>query len=236
VKAGNGAFMTGASEADQLARSLVEVANGAGMRTSALITDMNEPLADCAGNVVEIRNCLDFLAGRKAGTRLETAVLAFAAEMLLRSGLAASPAEGEAKARQALASGRAAEIFARMVHLLGGPADLLENPGKHLARAPVERPVPAPRTGWLSACNARGIGMSVIDLGGGRRHPADRIDHRVGFSALLPLGTHVGEGDPIAFVHAADEAAAERAAAALAANYRIADSKPQPAPVILDRL
>ncbi|WP_454853300.1 thymidine phosphorylase [Rhizobium binxianense] len=236
VKAGNGAFMTGAGEAEKLARSLVEVANGAGMRTSALITDMNEPLADCAGNVVEIRNCLDFLTGRKTGTRLEAIVLAFAAEMLFRSGLAASPADGEVKARHALASGRAAEIFARMVHMLGGPSDLLENPERHLARAPVEKPVPAPRTGWLSACNAREIGMSVIDLGGGRRHPADRIDHRVGFSALLPLGTHVGEGDPIAFVHAADEAVAERAVAALAANYRIADSKPQLAPVIMDRL
>ncbi|RUM26735.1 thymidine phosphorylase [Rhizobium vallis] len=232
VKVGNGAFMADRRQAEILARSLVEVANGAGVKTSALITDMNEPLADSAGNAVEMRNCLKFLAGRKEDTRLDTVVLAFAAEMLVKSGIAASSDEGERLARQALSSGKAAEVFARMVSMLGGPADLLENPDKYLAKAPVEKPVPAPRSGWLAACDARGIGVSVIDLGGGRRHPADRIDHRVGFSELLPLGSRVNAGDPIALVHAADEAAAERAVAALAAHYLIAEDKPQLTPVI----
>ncbi|MBB4480942.1 thymidine phosphorylase [Rhizobium etli] len=232
VKLGNGAFMADRDQAEILARSLVEVANGAGVKTSALITDMNEPLADSAGSAVEMRNCLDFLAGRKGNTRLETVVLAFAAEMLEKSGIAASPEEGEAMARRALSSGKAAEVFARMVSMLGGPADLIENPDKYLARAPVEKPVPAARSGWLAACDARGIGVSVIDLGGGRRHPADRIDHRVGFSELLPLGTRVNAGEPIALVHAADEASAEKAAAALAAHYRITEDAPALNPVI----
>ncbi|ANL44990.1 thymidine phosphorylase [Rhizobium phaseoli] len=232
VKVGNGAFMAERDQAEMLARSLVEVANGAGVKTSALITDMNEPLADSAGNAVEMRNCLDFLAGGKGNTRLEAVVLAFAAEMLEKSGIAASPEEGEVMARRALSSGKAAEIFARMVSMLGGPADLIENPDKYLARAPVEKPVAAARSGWLAACDARGIGVSVIDLGGGRRHPADRIDHRVGFSELLPLGTRVNAGEPIAIVHAADEAAAERAAAALAAHYRITEDAPALNPII----
>ncbi|PDT03931.1 thymidine phosphorylase [Rhizobium chutanense] len=232
VKVGNGAFMADRAQAEILARSLVEVANGAGVKTSALITDMNQPLADSAGNAVEMRNCLDFLAGGKAETRLATVVLAFAAEMLVKSGIAASSGEADGMARRALSSGRAAEIFARMVSMLGGPADLVENPDRYLVRAPVEKPVPAGRSGWLSACDARGIGVSVIDLGGGRRHPKDRIDHRVGFSELLPLGTRVSAGDPIALVHAADEAAAEKAAAALAAHYRITEDRPEPTPVI----
>ncbi|NEJ69025.1 thymidine phosphorylase [Rhizobium phaseoli] len=236
VKVGNGAFMADRAQAEILAQSLVEVANGAGVATSALITDMNQPLADAAGNAVEMRNCLDFLAGGKADTRLETVVLAFAAEMLVKSGIAPSLDEGEAMARRALSSGQAAEVFARMVSMLGGPADLLENPHKYLARAPVEKPVPAARSGWLAACNARGIGISVIDLGGGRRHPADRIDHRVGFSELLPLGTRVSAGEPIALVHAANEAAAERAAAALAAHCRITEEKPELGPVISTRI
>ncbi|EJZ21978.1 thymidine phosphorylase [Rhizobium sp. Pop5] len=232
VKVGNGAFMADRDQAEILARSLVEVANGAGVKTSALITDMNEPLADSAGNAVEMRNCLDFLAGRKEQTRLDTVVLAFAAEMLVKSGVAASPDEGERMARQALSSGKAAEVFARMVSMLGGPSDLIEKPDRYLAKAPVAKSVPAPRSGWLAACDARGIGVSVIDLGGGRRHPADRIDHRVGFSELLPLGSRVNAGDPIALVHAADEAAAERAVAALAAHYRITEDEPTLSPVI----
>ena len=236
VKTGNGAFMADREQAEILAHSLVEVANGAGVKTSALITDMNQPLADSAGNVVEMRNCLDFLAGRKEGTRLETVVLAFAAEMLVKSGIVASHGEGEGMAHKAVSSGKAAEIFGRMVSMLGGPADLIENPDRYLAKAPVEKPVPAAQSGWLSACDARGIGVGVIDLGGGRRHPADRIDHRVGFSGLLPLGTQVNEGEPIAFAHAADEASAEKAVAALVANYRITEDKPELAPVIMDRI
>ncbi|MDK4731847.1 thymidine phosphorylase [Rhizobium sp. CNPSo 3490] len=236
VKLGNGAFMADRRQAEMLARSLVEVAKGAGVKTSALITDMNEPLADCAGNAVEMRNCLDFLAGRKSGTRLETVVFAFAAEMLVKSGISASSEEANGMARRALSSGEAAESFGRMVSMLGGPADLVENSERYLARAPVEKEVPAARSGWLAACNARGIGISVIDLGGGRRHPADRIDHRVGFSGLLPLGTRVNAGDPIAIVHAADEAAAGKAAAALAVHYRIADDRPELAPVIAGRV
>ncbi|MFF0947485.1 thymidine phosphorylase [Rhizobium leguminosarum] len=232
VKVGNGAFMADRGQAEILAQSLVEVANGAGVKTSALITDMNQPLADSAGNAVEMRNCLDFLAGRKKSTRLETVVLAFAAEMLVKSGVAALPDEAEGMARQALSSGKAAEVFARMVSMLGGPADLIENPDRYLTRAPVEKPVPAARSGWLAACDARGIGVSVIDLGGGRRHPADRIDHRVGFSEFLPLGTCVTAGEPIALVHAADDAAAERAVAALTAHYRITEEKPELTPVI----
>ncbi|MGY5807301.1 thymidine phosphorylase [Rhizobium sp. LEGMi198b] len=236
VKIGNGAFMTSLEEAETLARSLVEVANGAGVKTSALITDMNQPLADAAGNVVELRNCLDFLKGGKAGTRLETVVLAFAAEMLTQAGIAKTLVEAEAKAREALSSGKAAELFARMVHALGGPADLLDHPDKYLVAASVQKPVLASSDGWLAACDARAIGMSVIDLGGGRRHPQDKIDHRVGFSDILPLGTRVSKGDRIATVHAADEASAERAAADLAANYRIGDAAPVLPSVIVTRI
>ncbi|GAC1041227.1 thymidine phosphorylase [Rhizobium sp. No.120] len=236
VKIGSGAFMTSLEEAETLARSLVEVANGGGVKTSALITDMNQPLADAAGNVVELRNCLDFLKGNKAGTRLETVVLAFASEMLVQAGIAADVAEAEGRARGALASGKAAEIFSRMVHALGGPADLLEHSDRHLASAPVQKPVLAATDGWLGACDARRIGMSVIDLGGGRRRPQDRIDHRVGFSDILPLGTKMSRGDRIATVHAADEASAEKAMADLSANYRIADAAPTLSPVIVRKI
>jgi len=236
VKVGNGAFMTSLDEAEELARSLVTVANGAGLRTSALLTDMNEPLADCAGNAIEVRNCVDFLAGRKAGTRLEIVTLALASEMLVNSGLVRDRNEAEAQCRGALTSGKAAEIFSRMVHTLGGPSDLIERPSTHLPAAEVEIPVLAANDGWLAACDTRALGMAVVALGGGRQRPSDRIDHRVGLSGFLPLGTRVSKGDLIATVHAADKESGERAAGTVSASYTIAQSEPASRPVIIKRL
>ena len=233
VKVGNGAFMTEMAEAETLARSLVEVANGAGVKTSALITDMNQPLADAAGNAVEIANCIAFLKGEKAGARLERIVLAFAAEMLVLSGLETDPAAALARATKALASGTAAEVFGRMVHALGGPADIVERAAAYFSPAPAIRPVLAAEAGYLAACDTRGIGLAVIELGGGRSRPDDTVDHRVGFDRLLPLGAKVEKGMEIGRVHAASTDAAERAAMRLAALYRIIPEAPAAAPEIL---
>ena len=236
VKVGNGAFMTDVAEAETLARSLVEVANGAGVKTSALITDMNQPLADAAGNAVEIHNCIAFLRGEKSGTRLERIVLAFAAEMLVLSGLESARDAAQAKAAKALSSGAAAEVFGRMVHALGGPADIIENAQSHLQPAPVVRPVVAARSGYVSSCDTRGVGLAVIELGGGRSRPDDAIDHRVGFDGLLPLGTKVEKGEEIGRVHAENAEDAARAAKRLTALYPITAEAPTLSPDILTRI
>ncbi|MBZ5762848.1 MULTISPECIES: thymidine phosphorylase [Rhizobium] len=236
VKIGNGAFMTSREEAEVLAHSLVEVANGAGLQTSALITDMNEPLADAAGNVLELRNAIECLKGDKPGTRLETLVLAFAAEMLVGAKMAASLELGEELARQALASGAAAEAFSRMVEGLGGPTDLMDRPDAYLIGSPVQKAVLATSDGWLAGCDARAIGMEVIALGGGRLRPEDKIDHRVGFSDFLPLASFVRKGDRIATVHAAEMSAAERAASIVSATYTITEERPDQAPLIVARI
>jgi thymidine phosphorylase len=236
VKVGNGAFMQSVEDARNLARALVDVANGAGLPTTALITDMNQPLGDAAGNAVEIVNCLDFLAGRKAGTRLEKVVLAFAAEMLVQAGSAATLDEGEALAVAALSSGRAMEVFAKMVRGLGGPSDFVERPSHYLPSAPVILPVPAERSGWLASCATRDLGMVVVELGGGRKKPSDRIDPSVGISDILPLGTKVEKGEPIAIVHAASEEEAERAVKRISACYGISDAATETGPVVLERI
>lgn len=236
VKLGNGSFLTDADETEILARSLVDVANGAGVRTSALITDMNEPLADAAGNALEIDNCLAYLRGEKKGTRLDAVVMAFAAEMLVAAGPAADRKQGETMARHALESGAAMERFGRMVHLLGGPADFVDRPQTYLRKAPVVVAVEASRDGYLGACETRELGMAVIALGGGRTRPDDRIDHSVGLSGLRPLGTKVAKGEPIAFVHAADRETAEAVRNAVAALYTIADQKPDPRPIVVARI
>lgn len=236
VKVGNGSFMEDQEKAEALARSLVEVANGAGVKTSALLTDMNEPLADAAGNVVEIENCIAFLKGEKTGTRLETVVLAFAADMLQASGLVQTRDEGEIKAREALVSGRAADHFARMVHLLGGPADFLGKADRYLEKAPAIVPILARESGHLSAVNTRGLGMAVIELGGGRLRPEDGIDHRTGFSGLKPLGSKVEKGEPLGFVHAANLDDARAMAMKVAGLYTVTVGAPENRPVILGRI
>ncbi|PZP51545.1 MAG: thymidine phosphorylase [Agrobacterium fabrum] len=236
VKVGNGAFMQSVDDARNLARALVDVANGAGLPTTALITDMNQPLGDAAGNAVEIVNCLDFLAGRKAGTRLEKVVLSFAAEMLVQARKAATLEEGEALASAALSSGSAMEIFARMISALGGPSDFVGNPIRYLPSAPVTLPVPAGRRGWLASCETRDLGMVVVELGGGRKKPSDIIDPAVGISAILPLGTEVEKGEPIAIVHAASREEAERAVKRIQGCYGIADAAPEVMAPILERV
>ncbi|CAD7029507.1 thymidine phosphorylase [Pseudorhizobium endolithicum] len=236
VKVGNGAFMAGCEEAQTLARSLVEVANGAGTRTTALLTDMNQPLADAAGNALEVRNAVDFLSGRKGGTRLHDVVVALAVEMLLQAGLAANQDDARVAALEALDSGKALEVFARMVHALGGPTDFVEKCDAYLPKAAVVVPVPAAEGGWLAASATRELGLAVVELGGGRKRPQDTIDHAVGLAGIQPLGTRVTKGEPLAFVHAVDQAQGEKIAASVARCFVIAAEPPEDMPVIVERI
>ncbi len=227
VKVGSGAFMAGLPEARALAESIVAVATGAGLRTVALVTDMDAPLASAAGNAVEVAYALDYLSGRRRDERFHAVTLALGAEMLVAGGLAADTAEASGRLEDALASGRAAERFGRMVAALGGPADLMERPERHLPAAPVVRPVR--RDGPVAGIATREIGLAVIGLGGGRTRPEDGIDPRVGFTNLARPGE---AGDLIGIVHAADAAAADRAEAALRAAYRAGEAAPEGAAVL----
>nr|WP_210325814.1 thymidine phosphorylase [Oricola nitratireducens] len=236
VKFGNGAFMADFDKAKELAQTLVRVANGAGTKTTALMTDMNEPLASAAGNAVEVKNAVEFLTGRHRDPRLETVTLALAAEMLVVSGIDDDPAIALGRAREALETGRAAEIFGRMVYRLGGPADFVENYDNHLASAPLTASVEAPRDGHVTAIRTRAIGVAVVELGGGRRKREDEIDHAVGITGLQPVGTSIAKGDPLALVHARDEATLEAAREAVLAAYDIADEKPEIRKPVAERI
>lgn len=235
VKCGNGAFMDNPKRAQELARSLVEVAIGAGMPTSALVTDMNQPLASAAGNAVEVRNATDFLTGKVRDSRLQEVTLALAAEMLLSGGLAANSDEAAARALRALEDGSAAEHFNRMVAELGGPADFLADVDKHLGKAPVISECVAERQGYVTGYDTRGIGLCVVTLGGGRTRPSDPVDHAVGLTGLLPIGTRVEKDTPIAFVHARDDDQVAVVRAQLHKSVRIGEEAPAVSPVILDR-
>jgi len=224
VKTGSGAFMADIGGARELAQSLVTVANGAGLTTSALITDMNEPLASVAGNAVEVMNAVSFLRGAQRDARLERIVLACACEMLMLGGIAGTPAAAEAMARSALDSGRAAEIFGRMVSALGGPADFVERPEKYLPKAPVSRDVMSRDNGTVAAIDTRALGLAVVALGGGRTRAEDRIDHSVGLTELAGIGDVVGPDRPLCIAHAPDGDSAAAVGEAIRRAYRIGDA------------
>lgn len=226
VKFGNGAFMAKHEDAKRLATMLVKVANDAGTRTTALMTDMNEPLATAAGNAVEVENAVAFLTGKHRDPRLEAVTLGLVGEMLLNAHLDDSPAVSLTRARDALTSGAAAETFGRMVHALGGPADFVERHDAYLKKAAISAAVESPRAGHVSAIATRDIGIAVVELGGGRRKREDTIDHSVGLTGLATIGTRVEKGDPLAVVHARDEATLEAAKARVLAAYAIADAAP----------
>ena len=231
VKFGSGAFMAAREDADELAQALVEVAGGAGLPTVALLTDMDEVLGTTAGNAVEVRESVDYLTGAAREPRLHEVTIALAASLIEQGGLAE---DGRAAAEKALDSGAAAERFAAMIAALGGPSDFVESPD--LATAPVVRAATPEREGVITAMNCRAVGLVVTGLGGNRRREDDVIDPAVGLTEIAPTGAQVGPDRPLAVVHAASEAAADEAVAALRAAVTVGDEAPPERPVIAGRI
>ncbi len=236
VKCGNGAFADTPERALALARSIVRVANQAGLPTRALVTDMNQVLGHAAGNALEVLEALAYLRGEHQGPRLKQVTRALCAEALQLGGLAADEAAALARIDAVVASGAALERFARMIAALGGPADFCERPLQYLPSAPLRRPVPALRAGWVASKATREIGLAVVELGGGRRRAGDRIDHRVGLSDVVSIGRQVAAGEPLAVVHAASEAAAAAAVATLQRCIRLDAAPPVPLPLLIARI
>ncbi|WP_243546738.1 thymidine phosphorylase [Pseudodesulfovibrio tunisiensis] len=202
VKTGSGAFMSRAEDAGKLARTIVDVARGAGLPAVALVTDMDQPLAPCAGNALEVMETVRYLTGESRDARLHEAVMALGTEMLMLGGLAPDADHARSLLGHALDSGAAADRFARMVALSGGPADFVERYASSLAEAGTVIPVKATMHGFVRRMDARQLGMAVVRLGGGRTRPQDDVDHAVGLSSVVRVGTRVEPGDPLALVHA----------------------------------
>ena len=210
VKCGSGAFMSNLDDARALAGSLVKTANGAGCKTSALITDMDQPLASAAGNALEVVEIMQALTEPK-NSRLVELTLALGAELLVLARVETTPEVAAVKLREVLQSAEAARTFDGMIAALGGPKGFSNDWRARLPEANVIREVPAPAKGTINAIDGHAVGMAVVHLGGGRLRGGDRIDPSVGFSDILPLGHEVAKGEPLARVHAASEKAAARA-------------------------
>jgi thymidine phosphorylase len=236
VKCGSGAFMKTLADAEALARALVKTAQGAGCMTSALITDMTQPLATAAGNALEVIEVMETLTGTSVNAALWDITVALGGEALALGGLAADALDGEGRIIQALESGAAAETFGHMVTAQGGPADFVDRWPDRLPAATVIRDVPSPSRGYVTAIDGEALGLAVVRLGGGRQREGDRVNPSVGLSDLAGIGEEIGRGDPLAMVHAATEAQAEAAIRALQAAYVLAETAPDDPPLILKRI
>lgn len=236
VKVGSGAFLPSLDQARDLARNLVEVAHGAGLHCRAVLTGMDQCLGHSAGNALEVHEAIDLLTGRRREPRLQEVTLALSAELLLLGGLVNDRDAARDNVLQALDSGAAAERFARMVHALGGPHDLLDRPAQHLPTATIRRPVHLERSGTIAQIDGRALGLAIIGLGGGRTNPADAIDHAVGLTEVLGPGEPIGPDRPFAFVHARSEADAALAARAIAAAVTVGEEATAPSSVVIETI
>jgi thymidine phosphorylase len=208
IKVGNGAFASNMTAAETLATSIVRVGQQLNLNTTALLTDMNEPLGNTAGNALEVQSAIDYLTGRYRDKRLHTVVLALGVELLSMTGLASNPSVAHQRLQQVLDNGAAAERFEAMVAALGGPRDLLNAGQRRLPTAPCVRPVLAAHTGVVNTLDTRQLGEIVVQLGGGRLQIDDRVDPAVGLSSLPRVGQMFHAGDVLCQVHARDDAAA----------------------------
>jgi thymidine phosphorylase len=236
VKCGSGAFMKTADDAEALARALVSTAQGAGCMTTALITDMSQPLATAAGNALEVIEVMETLTGTSVNTALWDITAALGGEALALGGLAADPEDGAGRIEQALESGAAAEWFGRMVAAQGGPLDFVERWPDRLPAATVIREVPSLGAGFVAAIDGQGLGLAVVGLGGGRQREGDKLNLSVGLSDLAGIGEDIGAGDPLCMVHAATEAAADEAIARVQAAYALAAVAPADPALVLKRI
>ncbi|WP_395599842.1 thymidine phosphorylase [Pseudomonas sp. B19125] len=221
VKTGNGAFMAEPEQARALAASIVAVANGAGVNTRALITDMDQPLARSAGNALEVAEAVALLKGEVRSERLWAVTLALATQALTMAGLARDEAQARDQLLQAWQSGAALQRFEQMVVALGGPQGFTDKPDEHLPKAVVSVPVWAGEEGCVTEIDTRAVGLAVVTLGGGRSHPDDVLDLSVGFSELAFVGEQVNAKRPLGWVHARTQEQAGQGASALRAAYRL---------------
>lgn len=232
VKVGNGAFMTDADKAEELARSIVETAGKANLRTHALITDMNECLGHSAGNALEIAESIAYLRNDEREPRLDEIVMALCAEMLVATGIADDRAAARAKTDRAVTTGQAAEVFARMVRELGGPGDIVDNYAKHLPSAAITLPAYAVDAGYIGSVDTFALGNAIIELGGGRKTLGEELDLSVGLTDVAPVGGRVDSDRPLAIVRASSEDAAGIAAAMIRDAYKISASPPAQRPLV----
>lgn len=223
IKFGSGAFMTDYEDAKKLGQTIINVAGGAGLPCTAVMTDMNEILGRTAGNAIETREAIEVLRGDECDERLYEVIMALAGEILVTGKIAKDRDEAIKLAQKNLANGRAAEIFDRMVADLGGAADIVEHFEQRLPIAAETLEVHSDEIGVVESVDARALGIAIIELGGGRRQVDDVIDYEVGLSAAAEIGETVGPAErPLCLIHGNDESKMKKAEALIRQAFTLA--------------
>ncbi len=227
LKCGNGAFMQNFADAKALAQSIIDVADGAGTKACALITDMNQILGKTAGNALEVKESLEYLEGKNINPRLDEITRRLCSELLVLCGRFQTHDEAAEHIEKVLTSGKALEKFAAMATALGAPSDFIEHRDRYLPQAAHTKPIYAATSGYVQAMDTRAVGVSIIELGGGRRVPSQKLDLATGYTDFVQIGDYVDAHTPLAIAHYQNEMQYERAAAAIRNAVTIAAEKPQ---------
>lgn len=231
VKVGNGAFMTTLERARELARLMVKIGEFHQRHVTALLTTMNEPLGWAIGNAVEVNEAVACLKGG-GPEDLRTLVLALAAA-LEQSVHGTDPDTAYGAARDALASGKAWDVFVRWIAAQGGQPASVEH---DLPLAPIVREVHADRQGWVAAIQTQSLGEVALELGAGRHELGDRVDFGVGLQCFAKIGRHFDQGETVAIIYARSEGAAEEAAQGVRAAISWSPQSVAVPPLVLDRI
>ena len=235
IKCGSGAFMADLNQATELAKALVKTANEAGCATTALITDMNQPLAPAMGNALEIVEAMRVLSGETVG-RLRSITVSLGAEILKAQKIYNNISQATNELERNLDSGAALKKFSEMISLMGGPINFGQDFNRYLPEATAVIEVFTPEAGYLAQWDGQSLGNIVVKLGGGRLVETDQVDHAVGFSEIASIGTKLSKGSPILKIHAARIDHAEEAKRQVLSAFKLSDSAPKETELVLKRI
>ena len=225
VKCGNGAFMQDFNEASTLAKSLVTVSNESGCKTTALVTDMNQPLSQSIGNSLEVLAAIDILKGSSKDYRLLEVSNSLGVSILCSSNICKNKKEAQSLISSVLSSGKAAEKFSQMISELGGANDFFEKPKNYLTPSNIQKNICCKQSGYVKKINTKNLGNILILLGGGRQKVEDDIDFSVGMKLLIELGTYVERNQPICTLYARDEESFNIAEKEIIKSFEIGESE-----------
>jgi pyrimidine-nucleoside phosphorylase len=228
VKVGNGAFMREESRATDLAHALVSTGNSCGIKTRALLTDMNQPLGRAVGNSLEVQECIDILRGEASAAAQPVLDLSLelSAHMLWLANVDQTTEAAHERLRGVLDSGQALECLRQNIEAQGGDPRVCDDPATFLPLVSETIKVESPRSGFITRVDTTEIGHAIAAIGGGRVRIEDTIDPTVGFTSDLKIGDQVKSGDAIGVVYCADSASGKEAARRIQAAYHIGDEPP----------